>query len=243
MAAPFGFSFGDSVAAIQLVSDLVAALKESTGAVAQYRDLMTELHSLELALMSVGKCELAPSSKEYRAMVQAVGDCRQCITTFLEHNAKYQPLTAGHLAKRDQILKIKWSLCHKDDVENFRKRLAGRTSSLLLLLNAIQLLQSNKFGANTDSQMKEQTKLLGEIHGRLGQEESDHSELLEKMESLLISREAPPLYKAKPSFEVRPLRLTGGPVVADYVERSEVLASMESAMLPITPDDRKIVVL
>jgi hypothetical protein len=54
MAVPaIGFSFGDFVASIQLVKDLITALNDTDGAKVQYRRLIGELVVLERALTEV----------------------------------------------------------------------------------------------------------------------------------------------------------------------------------------------
>jgi hypothetical protein len=45
------------------------------------------------------------------------------------------------------------------------------------------------------------------------------------------------------SYEVRPLRLIGSPIVSDFVERPQVIEMIKEAMLPISMERQKIVVL
>ena len=254
MSVGFGFSFGDLVDAIRLVADVVAALKDSTGASTEFRELMTELYSLEIALTAVKNSDLPEPSREFSAAKQAVGDCQACITKFLVKVAKYQQLSTGHLTMREQILaghspvreqilKIKWAKCHKEDVSQLRAKLAGQVTVLNLLLNVIQISRSTTANAETDSQLKEQRKLIGEVHDRLERSDSDIQQLLSKIESLVTS---PPSYgtaTAQFSFEVRPLRLLGAPIAPDHVERKELMNSIEEALLPVSGERQKIVVL
>lgn len=58
MAAALGFSFGDFVAGILLVKDLINALQESKGGKADYRNLMNDLYSLERALVAIKNLSL-----------------------------------------------------------------------------------------------------------------------------------------------------------------------------------------
>ena len=242
MAVPFGFSVGDFVAAIELVTDVIGALKDSTGASAEFRELMTELYSLETALLAVENCELEESSREYEAAKQAVGDCQQCISKFLEEFYKYQHLSAGSLLKRDQLLKIKWALLHKDDVDKLRTKLHSRVSALNLLLNAIHLSRATAANARTAQQLREQGSLLDDVHGRLGQTGNDQKELLQAVEKLLLSSQSSATSRES-DFNVRPLRLTGAPIAPDYVERTDVMLAIEQALLPISEEVQKIVVL
>ncbi|MCJ1434207.1 hypothetical protein MMC27_003574 [Xylographa pallens] len=254
MSMGFGFSFGDLVDAIRLVADVVAALKDSTGASVEFRELMTELYSLEIALIAVKNSNLPEPSREYSAAKQAVGDCQACITKFLTKVAKYQQLSTGHLTMREQILaghsplreqilKIKWARCHKEDVSTLRAKLAGQVTVLNLLLNVIQISRSTTADTETNSQLKEQRKLIGEVHDRLERSDSDIQQLLAKIESLVTT---PPSYGAATaqfSFEVRPLRLLRAPIAPDHVERKDLMHSIEEALLPVSGERQRIVVL
>ena len=53
MAAAFGFSVGDFVNGINLVKDVIKALKDSTGSSKEYLELIAELRTLESALLDV----------------------------------------------------------------------------------------------------------------------------------------------------------------------------------------------
>ncbi|MCJ1395473.1 hypothetical protein MMC18_008359 [Xylographa bjoerkii] len=254
MSVGFGVSFGDLVDAIRLVADVVAALKESTGAAADFRELMTELDCLKVALNAVKNSDLQESDSEYSTVKQAVGDCQACITRFLAKVDKYQQLSkshltmreqimAGHSPLREQILKIKWAKCHKEDVSILRAKLAGQVAVLNLLLNVIRISRTTTTDIVTSSQLTEQTKLIEEVHERLDRNDSDIQQLLAKIELLIVS---PPSYgdaTAQLSFDVRPLRLIGAPIAPDYIERKEVMHSLEDAWLSIPNGLQKIVVL
>ena len=69
-------------AAIDLVIYLAKALSETSGAKTEYQDLMSQLYTLENALMAVKT--LDPSMTNYRALLQAVDGCQQCISAFLK---------------------------------------------------------------------------------------------------------------------------------------------------------------
>lgn len=63
MAAAFGFSAGDFIAAISLVRDLGKALHDSNGSSREYRELIRELHSLETSLLEVKALDLEVERK------------------------------------------------------------------------------------------------------------------------------------------------------------------------------------
>lgn len=57
----FGFSAGDFIAAIELVGTVVDALRSSGSAGAEYRELVSQLLSLESALIQVKRLEFEES--------------------------------------------------------------------------------------------------------------------------------------------------------------------------------------
>jgi hypothetical protein len=61
MSVGFGFSAGDFIAAIELVGTVVDALRSNGSAGAEYRELVSQLLSLESALIQVKKLEFEES--------------------------------------------------------------------------------------------------------------------------------------------------------------------------------------
>jgi hypothetical protein len=61
MSVGFGFSAGDFIAAIELVGTVVDALRSSGSAGAEYRELVSQLLSLESALIQVKRLEFEES--------------------------------------------------------------------------------------------------------------------------------------------------------------------------------------
>jgi hypothetical protein len=58
MSVGFGFSAGDFIAAIELVSTVVKALRESGDSSTEYQTLVSQLYTLENALLRVKQLEL-----------------------------------------------------------------------------------------------------------------------------------------------------------------------------------------
>ena len=61
MSVGFGFSAGDFIAALNLVSTVINALRDSGDASLEYRELVRELYTLEQALLRVKRIELDES--------------------------------------------------------------------------------------------------------------------------------------------------------------------------------------
>lgn len=253
MSVAFGFSAGDIFSAVKIIIEVVQALKDSTGAAAEYKNLRAELDSLKIALQTVKDCNLDQSSPEYEAAKEAAESCRTCIETFLMKFAKYNKLlgnttfkehvTAGHFPLKEQVLKIRWATCHQEDVEKFRAKLSTRTAAINLLLGAIHLARMNVSDTKTSASLDEQKKLIGEVHDRLESSNTDQLQLLQRIELLVSSSPNYVDTTVKPNFVVRPLRLIGAPIAPDHIERTAIMNSIENALLPISDEFQKIVVL
>lgn len=143
MPVGFGFSASDFIAAINLVKEVIDALRESGGAGSEYQELIRELHSLEIALLEVKRLELDDSQHhQVVALRHAASQCQRTIDNFCKTIQKYQPhlRAEGSNAKfRDGWRKIQWALCKKDDLLNFRAEVMGHTISINLLLTTVQL--------------------------------------------------------------------------------------------------------
>ena len=143
MSVGFGFSAGDFIAALNLVSNVIDALHETAGANAEYRELVRELLTLETALLRVKRIELEDSQNSERiALQQAASQCQRTIDAFWEKVREYQPhlgQDSSRFSIRNSWMKVKWTICKKEDVARFKADLRGHTSSIELLLVTIQM--------------------------------------------------------------------------------------------------------
>jgi hypothetical protein len=143
MSVAFGFSCGDFIAAIELVTTVVNALGQSSESSQEYRELVRQLYSLELALLQVKGLHLDESQHhELVALRQAASQCQQTIDEFWEKIQKYQPHLRSNGSDsrvKDGWMKIKWAVCKRDDVAKFKADLAGHTESIQLLLATVQM--------------------------------------------------------------------------------------------------------
>src|SRR3954462_3489585 len=115
MSVGFGFSAGDFIAALELVTTIVNALRESGDSSAEYQALIKQLYTLESALIRVKHLELDDKQySEVLALRQAAAQCQNTIDAFWDKIQKYQPsLRAGGSGKRvrDGWRRIQWALC------------------------------------------------------------------------------------------------------------------------------------
>ncbi len=142
-AMSFGFSAGDFISALELVTTVVNALRESGGSSAEYHALIKQLYALESALIRVKQLEVDDAQHaEVVALRQAAAQCQNTIDTFWEKIKKYQPsLRAGGSGSRvkDSWKKIKWVWCKKEDVVKFKADLMAHTESIDILLTTIHM--------------------------------------------------------------------------------------------------------
>jgi len=143
MSVGFGFSAGDFIAALQLVGTVLDALRESGDSSTQYRALISQLHTLETALLRVKRLELDDEQHaEVVALRQAASQCQRTIDAFWEKIKKYQPSLRSEGSGnrvRDGWRKIKWAVCKKEDVDRFKTDLMAHTESIELLLTTVQM--------------------------------------------------------------------------------------------------------
>ena len=144
MSVGFGFSAGDFIAALHLVSTVISALRDAVGSRAEYQELIRELCTLETVLLRVNSVELDESqSAEKIALQQAASQCQRTIDDYLKRIQKYQPYLSQHVSEgsrvKDSWMKIQWTLCNKEDLARFKADLRGHTSSIAVLLMTVQM--------------------------------------------------------------------------------------------------------
>ena len=143
MSVGFGFSAGDFIAALELVTTVVNALRESGDSSTEYQSLIKQLYTLESALIRVKQLELDDAQHaEVVALRQAAAQCQNTIDAFWDKIKKYQPsLRAGGSGSRvrDGWRKIKWALCKREDVVRFKADLMAHTQSIEMLLTTVHM--------------------------------------------------------------------------------------------------------
>ena len=165
MSAGFGFSVGDFLAALDLVSTVIDALRDGGQAGDEFRELLYQLYSLETALIQVKRLEVDDSQHaELMALRQAAAQCQCMINTFWDKIEVYQrnlgPFASRLSRLRDRWMRVKWAVCKKDDVAKFKADLAGHTESIQLLLSTLQMGTLNVHSRKHEHQ---QRSLAGRI--------------------------------------------------------------------------------
>ncbi|PVH82988.1 hypothetical protein DL98DRAFT_570192 [Cadophora sp. DSE1049] len=158
MSVGFGFSVGDFIAAIDLIGKVIDALRSSSEAGSEYRELLVQLFSLETALLQVKRLDCDDTQyQEVIALRQAAAQCKRTIDSFWEKNKRYQPSLEGRGSTstlRNGWMKIRWAVCKKDDITKFKRDLAGHTEAIQLLLATVQMSQAKIHDRRQDTQQK-----------------------------------------------------------------------------------------
>lgn len=144
MATGFGFSVGDFLAAIRLFKDSIEAFSDTKGASADFSALVGEISTLQDGIEAVEELQAEHnfSPKQFAAIERAISACQKSIDEFLKSIAKYQPhLRAQSTGWQTSYRKVKWALCKKEDVVQFRAHVARHASAINMLLITFQIKQ------------------------------------------------------------------------------------------------------
>lgn len=138
----FGFSVGDFIAAVQLVGTVIQSVSQVGGAKAEFRELVQQLYSLQTALLKVKQLEFnIEQETDYLALKQAASQCQFTIHAFWDRASRFQrDLASDSRGAKSTWMKIKWTLCKKDDLIKFRADLAAHTEAIALLLVTVQMV-------------------------------------------------------------------------------------------------------
>ena len=143
MTPTFGFSAGDFVAAIQLITKVTKTLRDSGGAAQEYQAVSQELTALVNILEQLGSLNPTDSNAGY---VNAVRDltlsCKPHLETFLEKIAKFErslnvKATRGALVRTTR--KAQWAIFLGAEIPPLRSLVAAKVLGVQLLLEANNL--------------------------------------------------------------------------------------------------------
>jgi hypothetical protein len=122
------------------------------------------------ALIRVKRLEIDDSLRIQKlALYQAASQCQRSIDNFWKRLQKLQPRLQpnGTNSKlKDGWAKIKWAVCKKEDLQNFRAEIRGHTSSIDILLLIVNMEATT---IQSDRQSQQQKSLAGMVQGFLSQ--------------------------------------------------------------------------
>ena len=142
MSVGFGFSVSDFVAAVQLVGTVVDALSANSTDSSELHELYQQLRDLETTLRNIDQLDIDNSlHAEVIALKQSAAQCQSTIHNFLRETEPYQAHlllpNGGQSSLQSKWKKVKWALCKKKHVVQFRTNLLVHTQSIQLTLNMI----------------------------------------------------------------------------------------------------------
>ena len=132
-------SFGDIVAAANIVHLVYKALSDSMGASYQYQCLITELRSFKQALKFVDIVINAapPTGHDALAIAAEITTCLELLKIFHDRIKSYQKALGG--GKGTSWRKIGWSLFKAEEVASFRQKISQHKQNITLFLNGLTM--------------------------------------------------------------------------------------------------------
>ena len=132
-------SFGDIVAAANVVHSIYMALSDSMGASYDYQCLISELHFFEQALKTVDRAvTLAPpTGRDALDIAAETKTCLELLKKFDDRIKSYQNALGGR--KGASWRKIGWSLIKADEVASFRQKISQHKQNITLFLNGLTM--------------------------------------------------------------------------------------------------------
>jgi hypothetical protein len=150
-AVPFGFSFGDFVAAVEIIHKAAQALRRSAGARNQFCQAAADLESLERVLKRVQALGPTTTSPETLAAIQLYAHtCQLPLRQFTQRIKEYErhlslPHDTGvHVLNDIKVgyWKVKWALQIESDVAKLKAAIGPGLTAISLLLQ-VESLESN----------------------------------------------------------------------------------------------------
>ncbi|KIW11410.1 hypothetical protein PV08_10710 [Exophiala spinifera] len=183
--AAFGFSAGDIITSINLIKDVIKALRSTRGASCEYVDLTFELYGLQDALREIQILHPQLEQGSLQASLAAAAQkCQATIDNFIEGLKKYQPCLGNSNGEshswRGTLRKIQWQICKKDDIVNFRAEIGSHSHSIhMLLLNyQVQTAQlQRKTLEEQNADLKDNTEVLKQLEVAVHETKTEYGNL------------------------------------------------------------------
>lgn len=167
----FGFSAGDFIAAINLLTKVAKSLREATGATAEYRQATADLNHVLSVLRTVQSLD---DSKAPRHIVDKIQLCSHAcyvpLASFLEKLKKFDILSAvpGRRAPGLRSLargsrKVQWALLIEEDIKKLHASLAPQLAVIEILLQLSSVEQLSGICKTTNETQRDLQTLLQNI--------------------------------------------------------------------------------
>lgn len=145
MSSGFGYSAGDFVATIQLISKVITAFKDSGGACEEYQQLHSELETLSGLLH---RFEINDHCTHVDAIQIVAENCRGPLQHFLDKTSRRYGSSldgtrkhhGGMTAKIVAVArKVQWAVFMEKDIARLRGMIQANVANIDLLLGRSQL--------------------------------------------------------------------------------------------------------
>ncbi|CZR55800.1 uncharacterized protein PAC_05688 [Phialocephala subalpina] len=141
----------DIVSAITLAHTVISSLRSASGSSSEHQTLISQLYTLESALLRVKNLEL-DNSQYADALREAASQCQRTIDAFADKIVGYQPSLGREGNGKSHVWKkVNWVIIRKDDLMKFKTDLVGDTKSIELLLMTVQVSDIRKVDIKGDS--------------------------------------------------------------------------------------------
>ena len=135
----FGFSVGDFVAGIHLISKVIKALEDSRGAASEYQSLIPELLRLQSLSQELQDIKPDASNLDHVNAVRGMAlTFQKPLAEFLEKIEKYKSSLAkdSHVRNSFQGLhrKAQWAIVMPEEIDKLRSMITMKIATISLLL-------------------------------------------------------------------------------------------------------------
>ena len=136
----FGFSIGDFITTGMLIHDIISSLSSSS--IAEYRELILELHGLQRALHGIEHLKSDPSQEAaINGIKVAALMCQHPLDEFAGKLRNFEGLSGTVASKATKLevvklcaKKLKWGFCMKEEVNKLRAYIVVHVGSLNMRL-------------------------------------------------------------------------------------------------------------
>lgn len=136
----FGFSVGDFITVGRLIEHIVSSLR--TSSIAEYRELILELHGLQRALHEIEHLKCHPSQGPAVSGIKVAAlMCQYPLDEFSGKLKKFDGLINGNvecMSRMDKVKmwgkKLRWGFCMEEEVIKLRAYLVAHVGSLNMRL-------------------------------------------------------------------------------------------------------------
>jgi hypothetical protein len=142
MAVPFGFSVGDFIAAIGLVTKITQALQDSGGAASEYQSLTRDLANLKDALLKVDSAQAGNDTPVAGTILEQTSVVRKSAQELLDGLGKFEKRLGEQAEtgwKHGPARKVQFAVFKSKEINKAKTIIHDQVQNLSVL-NFLQIL-------------------------------------------------------------------------------------------------------